>query len=82
MTVLGGLAAVDWVVSFAEATPVGLIEQIRPHILVKGGDYQLEQIAGADFVQAGGGEVIILPLQEGRSTTALVDAIQAHGKEV
>ena len=81
MTVLAGLAAVDWVVPFSEETPAGLISQIQPDILVKGGDYEVEQIAGADFVRESGGEVVILPFHEGCSTTELVNTIQSSKNE-
>jgi len=76
MAVLAGLAAVDWVVPFSEDTPAELIARLAPHVLVKGGDYRPEQIAGADSVIKNGGEVRIVPLKEGRSTTGLVNAIR------
>ena len=55
MAVLAGLGAVDWVVSFAEDTPERLLEQVRPDVLVKGGDYGVEQVVGAQIVKAYGG---------------------------
>jgi len=76
MAVLAGLAAVDWVVPFAEDTPARLIEQLGPDILVKGGDWKVDQIAGAQFVIANGGEVRVLQFKPGRSTTGLIDAIR------
>jgi D-beta-D-heptose 7-phosphate kinase / D-beta-D-heptose 1-phosphate adenosyltransferase len=80
MAVLAALAAVDWVVSFSEDTPAELIGRIRPDVLVKGGDYRPEQIAGADAVIDAGGEVRVLAFQEGRSTTRILeDAAAAHG---
>ncbi len=63
---------VDAVIIFDEDTPAQLIEQVRPDVLAKGGDYTPEQIAGASFVQSYGGEVRIIPLTDGYSTTALV----------
>ena len=75
MAVLAGLASVDWVVPFDEDTPAGLIEQILPHILVKGGDYTVEQIAGHEAVQANGGQVIILSFKDNCSTSAIVGKI-------
>lgn len=75
MTVLAALAAVDWVVAFSEDTPARLIERLRPHVLVKGGDYQVDQIAGADLVQDNGGEVVVLPFQPGCSTTQTLNRI-------
>lgn len=76
MAVLSGLAAVDWVVSFDEETPAALVEQLKPDVLVKGGDWPVEQIAGADWVLANGGEVRALEFKPGRSTTALIAAIR------
>lgn len=64
MAVLAGLGAVDWVVSFAEDTPERLLEQVRPDVLVKGGDYGVEQVVGAQIVRAYGGEVRVLGLVE------------------
>lgn len=73
MTLLSALRAVDWVVPFAEDTPARLISKIAPDILVKGGDYQVHEIAGADFVQKNGGKVIILPFKNGYSTTKILE---------
>ena len=77
MAVLAGLAAVDWVVPFADDTPAALVEQLKPSVLVKGGDWQVDQIAGADWVLANGGEVRVLEFKPGRSTTGLIDDIRA-----
>ncbi len=76
MAVLAGLAAVDWVVPFAEDTPAELIGQILPDVLVKGGDYRAEQIAGGEAVLRNGGEVRVLGFKPGRSTSALIEAIR------
>ena len=76
MKVLSGLRCVDWVVAFDEDTPAALIAQVLPDILVKGGDYSVEQIAGHDTVQANGGEVIILHFKEGGSTSAIIERIK------
>ena len=76
MAVLAGLAAVDWVIPFGEDTPANLIEALGPDVLVKGGDWTVDQIAGADSVIASGGEVRMLAFKPGRSTTALIDAIR------
>ena len=75
MRVLAGLQAVDWVVAFDEDTPAALIRQLLPDLLVKGGDYQPEQIAGADAVLKAGGEVQVLAFVDGVSTTAMVRSI-------
>jgi D-beta-D-heptose 7-phosphate kinase/D-beta-D-heptose 1-phosphate adenosyltransferase len=76
MAVLAGLAAVDWVVPFGEDTPAELIAQVLPNVLVKGGDYRVDQIAGGDTVLKNGGEVRVLGFKPGRSTTALIDALR------
>ena len=76
MRVLAGLAAVDWVVSFAEDTPAELIGRLLPDVLVKGGDYRPEEIAGAEAVMGAGGEVRVLQYQQGLSTSALIDSIR------
>ncbi|HVS25580.1 MAG TPA: D-glycero-beta-D-manno-heptose 1-phosphate adenylyltransferase, partial [Gammaproteobacteria bacterium] len=79
MAVLAGLAAVDWVVPFAEDTPAELIAKVLPDVLVKGGDYRVEDIVGSDVVLRNGGEVRSLGLKPGRSTSALIDAIRRDG---
>lgn len=76
MAVLAALACVDWVVPFHEDTPEQLIELFKPDILVKGGDYTEEQIAGAKFVRKSGGDVIVLPFEEGYSTTSILEKIK------
>ena len=76
MAVLAGLASVDWVVAFAEDTPEALICEVKPDLLVKGGDYRPEQIAGYECVVANGGEVRVLGYLEGHSTSRIVDAIR------
>lgn len=76
MAVLAGLAAVDWVVPFKEETPQRLISEILPDLLVKGGDYKPEQIAGGQEVIANGGEVRVLNFEDGCSTTEIIEAIR------
>ena len=76
MAVLAGLAAVDWVVPFAEDTPEQLVAEVLPDVLVKGGDYAQEAVAGGRIVLENGGSVEILSYREGRSTSAMVDAIR------
>jgi len=78
MTVLAALACVDWVVSFSEDTPEKLISLFGPDILVKGGDYTEEQIAGAAFVKKSGGDVVILPFEEGCSTSLILEKIKGN----
>lgn len=76
MAVLAGLGAIDWVVPFEEDTPQRLIAELLPDILVKGGDYQIEDIAGGKEVIAAGGEVRVLNFENGCSTTEIINAIQ------
>jgi D-glycero-beta-D-manno-heptose 1-phosphate adenylyltransferase len=70
--VLAALLMVDMVVIFEEDTPLNLITTLQPDVLVKGGDYTLEQIVGAKEVMAAGGKVIINPIVEGFSTTGII----------
>lgn len=76
MAVLAGLASVDWVVPFGEDTPAELIAEILPDVLVKGGDYEPDAIAGGKAVLANGGTVEVLRFHEGRSTSAIVESIR------
>jgi len=76
IAVLSELSSVDYVVSFSEDTPQKLISRILPDILVKGGDYKVEEIAGHKEVIANGGKVVIIPFVEGKSTTRIVNKIQ------
>jgi len=72
---LAALAMVDAVVIFEEDTPLKLITSILPGVLVKGGDYTIDEIAGAKEVIANGGKVVINPILDGFSTTAIIKAI-------
>lgn len=76
MAVLAGLSSVDWVVSFAEDTPERLLRQIQPDVLVKGGDYGVDQVIGADIVKGYGGQVRVLGLVPNNSTTEIVERIR------
>ncbi|NAZ45663.1 bifunctional D-glycero-beta-D-manno-heptose-7-phosphate kinase/D-glycero-beta-D-manno-heptose 1-phosphate adenylyltransferase HldE [Vibrio toranzoniae] len=76
MAVLAGLGAVDWVAPFSEDTPQRLISEVLPSILVKGGDYKPEEIAGGAEVIAAGGEVKVLNFEDGCSTTEIIKAIK------
>ena len=71
--VLAALEAVDLVAIFEEDTPIKLIAQVRPSVLVKGGDYTREQVVGHEIVEAAGGEVLLVDILPGLSTTSLVD---------
>lgn len=78
MIVLAALESVDWVVPFSEDTPEQLICKIGPDLLVKGGDYQPEDIAGYDCVKRRGGDVVVLGFEDGCSTSSIIDAIRQH----
>ena len=75
MAVLGALGAVDYVVAFSEDTPARLIKALAPDVLVKGGDYAVEQIAGHESVLERGGEVRVLDFVDGHSTTGLIERL-------
>jgi len=75
--VLASLLMVDMVVIFEEDTPLNLITTLQPDVLVKGGDYTLEQIVGAKEVMAAGGKVIINPIVEGFSTSGIIGRMKS-----
>ena len=72
-TILTALKAVSLVMIFDEETPERLIKKVKPDIIVKGGDYNIEDIIGADFVRSYGGEVLIIPYLEGNSSSNIID---------
>jgi D-beta-D-heptose 7-phosphate kinase/D-beta-D-heptose 1-phosphate adenosyltransferase len=74
--VLSALKSVDYVIPFEEDTPLNLINLIMPDILVKGGDYTIDRIIGAQEVLAHGGRVEIIPFVPGKSTSAIIDTIK------
>jgi D-beta-D-heptose 7-phosphate kinase/D-beta-D-heptose 1-phosphate adenosyltransferase len=77
--VLAALEVVDAVTVFEEDTPLELIRALRPEVLVKGGDYSVETVVGAADVTARGGEVVIIPLTAGYSTTSTIQRLrEAH----
>ena len=76
--VLAAFEAVDAVVIFDEDTPLALVTALEPDVLVKGGDYREETIVGAQEVRARGGDVVVVPLLEGYSTTSIVDRIRGR----
>jgi D-beta-D-heptose 7-phosphate kinase/D-beta-D-heptose 1-phosphate adenosyltransferase len=76
MAVLSALESVDWVFAFEQDTPAEVIERIGPDVLVKGGDYRMDQVVGADTVKQRGGEVVILPFLDGCSTTSIINSIR------
>lgn len=79
--VLAGLACVDAVTLFGEDTPHALITALVPDVLVKGGDYTIDTIVGADEVMAAGGRVEVIPLVPGRSTTSILERARGRGGE-
>jgi D-beta-D-heptose 7-phosphate kinase/D-beta-D-heptose 1-phosphate adenosyltransferase len=76
LLVLAGLAAVDWVVPFSDDTPASLIAEILPDVLVKGGDYRPDDIAGAKDVLQNGGEVRVLAFRDGHSSSRIIDKLR------
>lgn len=78
MRVLSGLESVDWVISFDADTPEALLEQLRPEVLVKGGDYDTEGVVGWQIVQGYGGEVKVLSFFDDCSTTGIVDKVLSN----
>ena len=73
--VLSSLYFVDYITAFNETTPENLIKKARPDILVKGGDWKIEDIAGSSFVRSYGGRVKRIPFVKGRSTTSIIERI-------
>ena len=73
--ILASLIMVDAVVIFNEETPLELIQQIKPDVLIKGGDYTIETMVGAEVVLDNGGSVEIIPIEEGFSTTGIIEKI-------
>lgn len=77
MSVLAGLASVDWVIPFADDTPNRLLELIQPDVLAKGGDYSIDEVVGADIVQAYGGQVVVLgDTIKGVKSTSIIERIK------
>ncbi|MBN2226334.1 MAG: D-glycero-beta-D-manno-heptose 1-phosphate adenylyltransferase [candidate division Zixibacteria bacterium] len=79
--ILTELRSVDYVIRFDEETPARLIEMVKPDILVKGADYKISEIVGAEFVKSYGGKVKRIKLNPGRSTTDIVRKIQKTKKK-
>ncbi len=77
LAVLAGLASVDLVVVFEEDTPKNLIEQLKPDILVKGGDYKKENIVGAEFILENGGKVEIIDFVQGYSSSFIIRKMES-----
>ena len=79
--ILAALEAVDYVTVFDDDTPRTLILQVRPDVLVKGGDWSAEAVVGKEEVEAWGGEVVLIPYQEGNSTTNIIERVLAAYKD-
>ena len=73
--ILSALSCVDYVVIFYEETPIKLIENVKPDILVKGGDWAVDKIVGSQFVLGNGGQVKSLPFHQGRSTSSIIQKV-------
>jgi D-beta-D-heptose 7-phosphate kinase/D-beta-D-heptose 1-phosphate adenosyltransferase len=76
--ILAALDCVDAVVIFHEDTPAEIVRLVQPDVLVKGADWPADQIVGRDTVEARGGRVVLIPTEEGHSTTSIVDRIRTH----
>ena len=76
--VLAALEVVDIVVVFGEDTPLELVRTLEPDVIVKGGDYSPDTVVGAREVRARGGEVVIIPLTPGQSTTSIIEKLRAR----
>ncbi|MDP9178422.1 MAG: D-glycero-beta-D-manno-heptose 1-phosphate adenylyltransferase [Gemmatimonadota bacterium] len=76
--VLAALEAVDLVVLFEQDTPLELVRALRPDVIVKGGDYTVDSIVGASEVQGWGGEVVVVPLTPGQSTSFIIEKLSAQ----
>ena len=78
---LAALSSVDFVTVFDEDSPRRLISEVLPDVLVKGGDYELDEIHGREEVEAAGGRVLALPFVEGASTTGIIERVKAVTSE-
>jgi len=77
---MSSLASVDLVVLFAEDTPLSLIEEIRPEILVKGADYRRDQVVGADIVWRHGGKLLLVDLLPSQGTSATIARVRERAR--
>jgi D-beta-D-heptose 7-phosphate kinase/D-beta-D-heptose 1-phosphate adenosyltransferase len=76
LEVLSAVEDIDYLASFSQDTPKELIDKIKPDVLVKGGDWQPDQIVGQESVESSGGKVVVIPYLPGRSTTEIIEKIQ------
>ncbi|CEJ96403.1 Glycerol-3-phosphate cytidylyltransferase (EC 2.7.7.39) [Caballeronia glathei] len=81
MALLAALESVDWVVKFEETTPIELIGALRPDVLVKGGDYDMDKLAESALVRSWGGKALAIAFEHDRSTTALLKKVRAANQE-
>lgn len=81
MALLAALESVDWVVKFEESTPLELIGELHPDVLVKGGDYDMDKLAESALVRSWGGKALAIPFEHDRSTTALLKKVRTQGTE-
>ncbi len=79
--VLSELESVDYIVVFDADTPIDVIAEVRPHVLVKGADYTRDQVVGHEVVERHGGKVVLVDLVEGRSTTNIIQRIEQSSAE-
>ncbi|MDT4969078.1 MAG: D-beta-D-heptose 7-phosphate kinase / D-beta-D-heptose 1-phosphate adenosyltransferase [Acidobacteriota bacterium] len=77
--ILAALGSVDYVTIFDDVSPRALIAEVLPDVLVKGGDYQIDEIHGREEVEAAGGSVIALPFIEGASTSSIIERVKSDG---
>jgi D-beta-D-heptose 7-phosphate kinase/D-beta-D-heptose 1-phosphate adenosyltransferase len=73
--ILASLSMVDYVIIFEDETPLALIESLKPDVLVKGGDWEIENVVGREAVRDGGGKIEIIPVVKGASTTNIIEKI-------
>lgn len=78
MALLAALESVDYVVKFDESTPLELIGELHPDVLVKGGDYDMDKLAESALVRGWGGKALAIPFEHDRSTTALLKKVRAQ----
>ncbi len=80
--ILSGLGCIDYITVFNEPTPLELITLLKPHVLVKGGDWTKDEVVGSEVVEGLGGKVVLLPFVDGSSTSNLIEAIlKRHEKK-
>ncbi|MBK9249440.1 MAG: D-glycero-beta-D-manno-heptose 1-phosphate adenylyltransferase [Ignavibacteria bacterium] len=75
--VISALKSVDFTVVFDEDTPLELIQELTPHVITKGGDYTVNTIVGAEYILSNGGEVVIIPLVDGKSTSSIIRKVNS-----